>query len=362
MSARSSGATASARARASASGTPSPAARNSRQPMRAGRLAAQHHDPLERGQIVAREHADVVGVEEARDRAQQARAALAQHVGGLGALVARADRNQHRADALRADRRDHPLRDVGRPDRDAIAGRDPLGEERARRAAARRAELFEREPDVAVLDRRLRGHSARPRPRPCAAAVRSVAGSVMRVPRAGCDPKRIVISALDASASHWSSVHLRFDPADEAFRREVADWLAAELARRVRGARGRGGPGDETACIDERLAWERRLGEAGWIGLGWPVAVGGRGASLARQVIFHEEYARARAPGPDRPHRREPARPDADRVRQRGAEAALPAGDPRAARSSGARVIPSRTRAPISRTCRRARGSRATSG
>jgi alkylation response protein AidB-like acyl-CoA dehydrogenase len=92
-------------------------------------------------------------------------------------------------------------------------------------------------------------------------------------------------------------VHLRFDPADEAFRREAADWLASELSGPFAAARGRGGPGDETACIDERLAWERRLGEAGWIGLGWPREVGGRGASLARQVIFHEEYARARAPG-----------------------------------------------------------------
>ena len=92
-------------------------------------------------------------------------------------------------------------------------------------------------------------------------------------------------------------MQLRFAPEDEAFRREIADWLAAELAGAFADARGRGGPGDESACIELRLAWERRLGEAGWIGLGWPTAAGGRGASLARQVIFHEEYARARAPG-----------------------------------------------------------------
>jgi len=92
-------------------------------------------------------------------------------------------------------------------------------------------------------------------------------------------------------------MQLRFDPADEAFRHECQDWLESELSGPFAAARGRGGPGDETACIDERLAWERRLGEAGWIGLGWPESAGGRGASLARQVIFHEEYARARAPG-----------------------------------------------------------------
>ena len=93
-------------------------------------------------------------------------------------------------------------------------------------------------------------------------------------------------------------MHLSFDPEDEAFRREWAAWLEKELsAPPFQVTRGRGGPGDETACIEERLAWERRLGEAGWIGHGWPAEAGGAGASLARQVIFHEEYARARAPG-----------------------------------------------------------------
>jgi alkylation response protein AidB-like acyl-CoA dehydrogenase len=93
------------------------------------------------------------------------------------------------------------------------------------------------------------------------------------------------------------AVQLRFDPEDEAFRRECQAWLERELAGGFRELRGRGGPGDETAFVAERIAWERRLGEAGWIGLGWPVEAGGRGASLARQVIFFEEYARARAPG-----------------------------------------------------------------
>jgi alkylation response protein AidB-like acyl-CoA dehydrogenase len=39
------------------------------------------------------------------------------------------------------------------------------------------------------------------------------------------------------------------------------------------------------------------LGQAGWACIGWPKAYGGRGASLTEQVIFYEEYARARAPG-----------------------------------------------------------------
>ena len=49
--------------------------------------------------------------------------------------------------------------------------------------------------------------------------------------------------------------------------------------------------------MDERRAWERKLGDAGWNCVGWPQEYGGRGLSLMQQVIFFEEYARADAPG-----------------------------------------------------------------
>jgi alkylation response protein AidB-like acyl-CoA dehydrogenase len=93
------------------------------------------------------------------------------------------------------------------------------------------------------------------------------------------------------------AMHLRFSEEDEAFRREAAAWLEDALSGEFAVLRGRGGAGDEGAMIEERRAWERRLGEAGYACLGWPRAWGGREASLAQQVIFHEEYARARAPG-----------------------------------------------------------------
>jgi alkylation response protein AidB-like acyl-CoA dehydrogenase len=92
-------------------------------------------------------------------------------------------------------------------------------------------------------------------------------------------------------------VDTRFTPEDETFRSQVAEWLGEHLAGEFAAIRGRGGPGDEHACIDERKAWERRLGEAGWIGIGWPKAAGGRELPLMQQVIFHEEYARAGGPG-----------------------------------------------------------------
>ena len=84
--------------------------------------------------------------------------------------------------------------------------------------------------------------------------------------------------------------------ADERFRGEVRDWLADNLTGEFAGLRGLGGPGREHEAFAARLAWDKHLSAAGWTCLGWPVEHGGRGATTAQQVIFHEEYARADAP------------------------------------------------------------------
>ena len=90
---------------------------------------------------------------------------------------------------------------------------------------------------------------------------------------------------------------LRFTPEQEAFRADARAWLTDRLEGPFEKVRGRGGPGDEHALFDERAAWERALGDAGWIGIGWPREYGGRGLTLTQQVIFYEEYARAEGPG-----------------------------------------------------------------
>jgi alkylation response protein AidB-like acyl-CoA dehydrogenase len=92
-------------------------------------------------------------------------------------------------------------------------------------------------------------------------------------------------------------VDLRESAEDRAFRDEVRTFLEESLGGDFAVVRGRGGPGDELALFEERLAWERHLGAHGWTCVGWPKEYGGRGLSLRQQVIFHEEYARARAPG-----------------------------------------------------------------
>ncbi|MEB2283827.1 MAG: acyl-CoA dehydrogenase [Polyangiaceae bacterium UTPRO1] len=89
----------------------------------------------------------------------------------------------------------------------------------------------------------------------------------------------------------------RFSAADEAFRDEVRTWLEENLVGEFAELRGRGGSGDLAGAVELRRAWERRLAAGGWTCVGWPQAFGGRGLELSQEVIFNEEYARARAPG-----------------------------------------------------------------
>ncbi|HVK98468.1 MAG TPA: acyl-CoA dehydrogenase family protein [Dongiaceae bacterium] len=92
-------------------------------------------------------------------------------------------------------------------------------------------------------------------------------------------------------------MQLNFSAADEAFRKEVASWLQANLTGEFAPLKFRGGPGDEHMFQHERQRWERKLAEGGWTCVGWPTQVGGRGCSIEQQVIFFEEYARAGGPG-----------------------------------------------------------------
>jgi alkylation response protein AidB-like acyl-CoA dehydrogenase len=85
--------------------------------------------------------------------------------------------------------------------------------------------------------------------------------------------------------------------ADVAFREEVRTWLADNLTDEFAEMRGLGGPGREDEDFEPRLRWNRHLAEHGWTCVGWPVEHGGRGLTMSQQVIFHEEYARSRAPG-----------------------------------------------------------------
>ena len=85
--------------------------------------------------------------------------------------------------------------------------------------------------------------------------------------------------------------------AEEAFAEEVRTWLEEHLGGANAGLRGRGGVGQEDVEPERLLEWERELATGGWLGLDYPVHLGGRDASLSEQVVFHQTYVEARAPG-----------------------------------------------------------------
>lgn len=79
----------------------------------------------------------------------------------------------------------------------------------------------------------------------------------------------------------------RLTPEDEAFRREVAEFLDRELTPEVREEfEERGLPG--------RLYYQfmRKVGEKGWLGMTWPPEYGGQGRLPLHRFIFIEELAK----------------------------------------------------------------------
>lgn len=87
-----------------------------------------------------------------------------------------------------------------------------------------------------------------------------------------------------------------FTPAQDALRRELADYMSALMTPQLRselalpyGTEG-GGPLWRAAL--------RQMGRDGWIGLGWPTQWGGRGFGPIEQYIFIEEVTRSGFPFP----------------------------------------------------------------
>ncbi|MCX4095740.1 acyl-CoA dehydrogenase family protein [Nocardia sp. alder85J] len=88
---------------------------------------------------------------------------------------------------------------------------------------------------------------------------------------------------------------LEIAPEDAEFQDEIRTWLDEHLVGEFARHRGVGSPTDDSAW-DVRVAWEKELSAGGWLGLGWPVEYGGRGATPAQEIVFEYEYAKAAAP------------------------------------------------------------------
>ena len=78
--------------------------------------------------------------------------------------------------------------------------------------------------------------------------------------------------------------------AELAFRDQLRAWLEANHSGQA--------PVGEDGGFAFAREWQRRLADAGWAGVDWPVEYGGRGATVTQSAIFYAELARARAPLP----------------------------------------------------------------
>jgi len=89
-------------------------------------------------------------------------------------------------------------------------------------------------------------------------------------------------------------------PEEESFRAGLRQWLAVnmkELPAWWSHPEAQGPQVDSNEYQDFSVWWHRKLNTAGYAGITWPAAYGGRGGTLMEEVIFHEEIARHRAPG-----------------------------------------------------------------
>src|SRR5437868_13471891 len=78
---------------------------------------------------------------------------------------------------------------------------------------------------------------------------------------------------------------LTFTPEDVAFRERVRKWYEDNT------------PKEELKTLEERVAWHRKLYDAGFVGMGWPREYGGQDARPMEQAIVAEEMALANVPG-----------------------------------------------------------------
>jgi alkylation response protein AidB-like acyl-CoA dehydrogenase len=81
-------------------------------------------------------------------------------------------------------------------------------------------------------------------------------------------------------------------PSERAFRGELRSWLGEAVASLPPPP----APHDWPARRGYDSAWQRQLYDAGYAGISWPAAHGGRGASPSEELIFLEELERSGAP------------------------------------------------------------------
>jgi alkylation response protein AidB-like acyl-CoA dehydrogenase len=89
-------------------------------------------------------------------------------------------------------------------------------------------------------------------------------------------------------------MNLNLTASEQRFRDEFRAWLHSNIPEDWDPS----APHDEDSRqrFEYLRAWQKKMYEAGWVGIHWPKEYGGRGATLIEQTIFIEEMARAAAP------------------------------------------------------------------
>lgn len=88
---------------------------------------------------------------------------------------------------------------------------------------------------------------------------------------------------------------LQFTPEQQAFQQEVRGWIEKNLDRPFT-EHVKDPAHDADSLVEVRRVWQRKLNDAGYLGMAWPAEWGGRGATEVEEAILHAELARADAP------------------------------------------------------------------
>src|SRR5258708_12447969 len=88
--------------------------------------------------------------------------------------------------------------------------------------------------------------------------------------------------------------HMDFDltESEKTFRDEVRAWLKANVPRKSAPDEGQKG------FIESRRAWQKKLYDAGYIGITWPKEYGGRGQRFMQPPIFPNTLIQPHPPAP----------------------------------------------------------------
>src|SRR5262245_19610410 len=86
---------------------------------------------------------------------------------------------------------------------------------------------------------------------------------------------------------------LNLTPEEQQFRDEFRAWLSSNIPKDWDPAAR---DEDSKERFEFLRAWQKKMFQAGWVGIHWPKEYGGRGATIVQQTIFIEEMARASAP------------------------------------------------------------------